>query len=472
MTVITRFPPSPTGFLHVGGARTALFNWLFARHHGGKMRLRIEDTDRKRSTEEAIDAIIEGMRWLGLDWDGDVVFQSRNAEQHAAVARQLLESGKAYRCYCTPEELTEMRDSARREGRPVRYDGRWRDRDPADAPTGVDPVVRIKMPQSDQTTIRDKVQGDVTVANDQLDDFILLRADGTPTYMLSVVADDHAMGITHIIRGDDHLNNAFRQQKLFEALDWPIPEFAHIPLIHGPDGQKLSKRHGALGVEAYRDMGYLPEAMRNYLLRLGWSHGDDEIIDTDQAIEWFDLTGVGRSAARFDFAKLENLNGHYISIADDARLLTLILPILAAKAPETPDDQAKAWLLAGIPQLKIRAKTINELAENAMFYLTRPQFPLANAKAAKLLRGDARRILDRVCECLADTDPWTADHLESRLRDAAEAMEVGLGKLAQPLRAALTGSNASPSLFEIMEIFGRSETLERISAVPDTPDDA
>ena len=328
MTVITRFPPSPTGFLHVGGARTALFNWLYARHHGGQMRLRIEDTDRKRSTTEAIDAIIEGMKWLELDWDGDIVFQSHNAEQHTAVAAQLLDAGKAYRCYCTPEELAEMRDTARQEGRPIRYDGRWRDRDPADAPADVAPVVRIKMPQTGQTTIQDKVQGDVTVANDQLDDFILLRADGTPTYMLSVVADDHAMGITHIIRGDDHLNNAFRQQKLFEALDWPVPEFAHIPLIHGPDGQKLSKRHGALGVEAYRDMGYLPEAMRNYLLRLGWSHGDDETIDTEQAIEWFGLDGVGRSAARFDLAKLENLNGHYISVAEDDRLLALILPVI------------------------------------------------------------------------------------------------------------------------------------------------
>ncbi|MDH3703348.1 MAG: glutamate--tRNA ligase [Alphaproteobacteria bacterium] len=471
MTVITRFPPSPTGFLHVGGARTALFNWLYARHHGGQMRLRIEDTDRKRSTTEAIDAIVEGMKWLELDWDGDIVFQSHNAEQHAAVAAQLLDAGKAYRCYCTPEELAEMRDTARQEGRPTRYDGRWRDRDPADAPADVAPVVRIKMPQSGQTTIQDKVQGDVTVANDQLDDFILLRADGTPTYMLSVVADDHAMGITHIIRGDDHLNNAFRQQKLFEALDWPVPEFAHIPLIHGPDGQKLSKRHGALGVEAYRDMGYLPEAMRNYLLRLGWSHGDDEIIDTEQAMEWFDLDGVGRSAARFDLAKLENLNGHYISVAEDDRLLALILPVIAATTSEMPDDRAKAWLLAGIPQLKIRAKTINELAENAMFYVTRPQFPLTNAKAAKLLRGDALHILSELGKSIADTDPWTADHLESHLRDAAAAMELGLGKLAQPLRAALTGSNASPSIFEIMEIFGRPETLARISAVPDASAD-
>ncbi len=470
MTVITRFPPSPTGFLHVGGARTALFNWLYARHHGGQMRLRIEDTDRKRSTPEAIEAIIEGMKWLELDWDGDIVFQSRNADQHAAVARQLLEAGKAYRCYCTPEELTAMRDAARQEGRPIRYDGRWRDRDPAEAPAGVDPVVRIKMPQSGQTTIQDKVQGDVTVANDQLDDFILLRADGTPTYMLSVVADDHAMGITHIIRGDDHLNNAFRQQKLFEALDWPIPEFAHIPLIHGPDGQKLSKRHGALGVEAYRDMGYLPEAMRNYLLRLGWSHGDDEIIDTEQAIEWFDLDGVGRSAARFDLAKLENLNGHYISAADNARLLDLILPIIAAKTSETPDEKAQAWLLAGLSELKIRAKTIDELAASAMFYVARPIFPLANAKAAKLLQGDAPQVLSRLAAAIADADPWTADHLESLLREIAGAMDLGLGKLAQPLRAALTGSNASPSLFEIMEIFGKNETLARISAVPGAVD--
>ncbi len=472
MTVITRFPPSPTGFLHIGSARTALFNWLYARHHGGQMRLRIEDTDRKRSSTEAIDAIIEGMKWLELDWDGEIVFQTHNADEHAAVAEQLLDAGKAYRCYCTPEELAEMRDMARQEGRPIRYDGRWRDRDPADAPPDIAPVVRIKMPQSGQTTIQDKVQGDVTVANDQLDDFILLRADGTPTYMLSVVVDDHAMGITHVIRGDDHLNNAFRQQKLFEALDWPVPEFAHIPLIHGSDGQKLSKRHGALGVEAYRDMGYLPEAMRNYLLRLGWSHGDDEIIDTEQAVKWFDLAGVGRSAARFDIAKLENLNGHYISTAEDDRLLALILPIIAATSPNLPDDQVKTRLRAGIPQLKMRAKTINELAESAMFYVVRPQFPLANAKAAKLLQGEARTILSRLGQTLADTDPWTADHLESHLRNTAESMALGLGKLAQPLRAALTGSNASPSIFEIMEILGKPETLERISTVPNTSDDA
>jgi glutamyl-tRNA synthetase len=326
--VVTRFAPSPTGFLHIGGARTALFNWLFTRHHGGTFRLRIEDTDRARSTKEAVTAILEGLSWLELDWDGEVIYQSECAQRHAVLAEELLQAGKAYRCYCTPEELQEMRAEARAEGRARLYDGRWRDRDPAEAPAGVDPVVRLKMPLSGETVIQDAVQGEVTVPNAQLDDMVLLRADGTPTYMLSVVVDDHDMGITHVIRGDDHLTNAFRQTQLFRAAGWPEPVFAHIPLIHGPDGAKLSKRHGALGVEAYRDMGYLPQALRNYLLRLGWSHGDDEIIPTDQAIAWFDLPGVNKAAARFDFDKLNSLNAHYLREMDDATLAELVRPRL------------------------------------------------------------------------------------------------------------------------------------------------
>ncbi len=312
MSVTVRFAPSPTGFLHIGGARTALFNWLFARHHGGRFRLRIEDTDRARSTPEAVAAIVDGLAWLGLDWDGDIVHQSQRAARHAEIAQHLLAAGRAYHCYCTPAELDAMRERARAEKRSVRYDGTWRDRDPAEAPPGVPPVIRLKAPQAGVTTIHDRVQGDVTIANAELDDLIILRADGSPTYNHSVVVDDHDMGITHVIRGDDHLNNAFRQTQIYRALDWPAPEFAHLPLIHGPDGAKLSKRHGALGVEAYREMGYLPEALRNYLLRLGWSHGDDEIISTEEAVRWFDLDAVGRAPARLDFAKLDNLNGHYI----------------------------------------------------------------------------------------------------------------------------------------------------------------
>lgn len=430
------------------------------------MTLRIEDTDRKRSTQEAIDAILDGLNWLGLDWDGDVVFQTQNAGRHAAVAKELLDAGKAYHCYCTPDELKEMRETARAEGRPALYDRRWRDRDPADAPEGVDPVVRIKMPQCGKSTISDLVQGDVTVANEQLDDFILLRADGTPTYMLSVVVDDHDMGITHIIRGDDHLNNAFRQLHLFSAMGWPVPAFGHIPLIHGADGQKLSKRHGALGVEEYRAMGFLPEAMRNYLLRLGWSHGDEEIISTEQAIEWFDLDNVGRSPARFDLAKLENLNAHYLKESNDNSLVEMIVPIIEQAQGITIDDNGRARLTTGMEGLKPRAKTLLDLAENAAFYVVPPTFPLANAKAAKLLKDPAVTVLSNAVETLTTADPWAGENLESALRAFGEKHDLGFGKVAQPLRAALTGSNASPGLFEVMEILGREETIARIQAVP------
>ncbi len=465
MTVVTRFAPSPTGYLHIGGARTALFNWLFARHHGGRYRLRIEDTDRKRSTPDAIEAILDGLRWLELDWDGPEVYQSANRERHVQIVQDLLDRDHAYRCYCTPEELTEMRELARAEKRTVRYDGRWRDRDPADAPPGIEPAIRLKAPLEGETVTDDRVQGEVRVANQQLDDMVLLRSDGTPTYMLSVVADDHDMGITHVIRGVDHLTNAARQTLLYNALDWDVPVFAHVPLIHGPDGAKLSKRHGALGVDAYREMGYLPEALRNYLLRLGWAHGDEEIIGTAQAIEWFDLDGVGRSPSRFDFARLENLNGQYIREADDSRLVALILPHLAEAIGQEVDETSRKRLLVGMAELKQRAKTITVLFESAVFYVRRPTFPLVNPKAAKLLAGDAPDLLREVQATVAAVADWSAGSLEEAFKRLAEEKGLGLGKLAQPTRAALTGSTVSPGIFDVMAVLGREETEVRLSRV-------
>ena len=460
MTVVTRFAPSPTGFLHIGGARTALFNWLYARHHGGIFRLRIEDTDRQRSTTEAIEAIIDGLKWLGLDWDGETVFQFARAPRHAEVALEMLKQGKAYYCYCTPEELEQMRGAARAAGKPMRYDGRWRDRDPRDALAGVKPVIRLKAPTSGETVVQDKVQGEVRVGNEQLDDMVLLRSDGTPTYMHSVVVDDHDMGITHVIRGDDHLTNTFRQLQIYHAMGWEPPSFAHIPLIHGPDGAKLSKRHGALGVEAYREMGYLPEALRNYLLRLGWGHGDDEIIATGQAIQWFDLDGVGRGPSRFDFAKLDNLNGHYLRQADDAALAREV----AARLGVAGDAAIEQRLAAGMAGLKARAKTLKELADNARFYaLKRPLAP--DDKARALLTGDASKVLKELRDALAASDAWNGADLEAKARGFAEAKGIKLGQAAQPLRAALTGATTSPPIFEVMQVLGREEALARIDDV-------
>jgi glutamyl-tRNA synthetase len=468
MSVTTRFAPSPTGYLHIGGARTALFNWLFTRHAGGRILLRIEDTDRERSTKAAIDAILSGLDWLGLDFDGPPVFQSERAMRHAEAAHELVRQGRAYFCFCTPDELQAMRDKARAEGRPMRYDGTWRDRDPADAPAGVKPVVRLKAPQHGETVIEDAVQGTVRVSNEQLDDMVLLRGDGTPTYMLSVVVDDHDMEITHVIRGDDHLTNAFRQTQLYEALGWPTPRFAHIPLIHGPDGAKLSKRHGALGVEAYREMGYLPEAMRNYLMRLGWAHGDDEIIGTEQAIEWFTLEAVGRSPARFDFDKLNHLNAHYMRLADDQRLLDLILPQIATAIGGPVDPTGHDRIRRGMAGLKARARTLVELAESAQFYVRQRPLPM-NEKARKLLEGTARERLARFAAALADQSGWHAEALESAARGFAEREGCKLGDIAQPLRAALTGSNISPGVFEIAEVLGRDEVIGRIADAVDMP---
>ncbi|MDX9861040.1 MAG: glutamate--tRNA ligase [Rhodospirillales bacterium] len=464
MTVVTRFAPSPTGFLHVGGAHTALFNWLFARHHGGKFLLRIEDTDRARSTEEAVKAILDGLTWLGLDWDGEVVSQFSRVDRHAEVARQLVAKGKAYYCYCTPEELAAMREQAAAEGRFTGYDGRWRDRDPAEAPAGVAPAIRLKAPREGETVIDDLIQGTVRVANDQMDDMVLLRADGTPTYMLAVVVDDHDMEVTHAVRGDDHFTNAFRQTQIYQAMGWQPPIFAHMPLIHGPDGKKLSKRHGAVAVGNYADMGFLPEAMRNYLLRLGWSHGDDEIISTEQAIEWFGFEGVLRSPARFDMAKLTNLNGHYIRQADDKRLADLILPRMRDGLGADFVDGAESRVLAGMKALKERAKTLVDLADSATFFVRRRPLPLTDAARA-LLDASALGMLADVRRELALASEWKADHLEAVARAHAEKAGLKLGKVAQPIRAALTGATVSPPIFAVMQILGPDETLGRLDDV-------
>ncbi len=461
MTVVTRFAPSPTGFLHIGGARTALFNWLFARHHNGKFLLRIEDTDRERSTDAAIEAIFEGMKWLGLDWDGEPVFQFSRRDRHAEVARELLAEGKAYYCYASVEELAEMRERARAEGRPPVYDGRWRDRAPDEAPAGVAPVIRFKSPDDGETVVRDLVQGDVTFSNKQLDDMILLRADGTPTYMLSVVVDDHDMGVTHIIRGDDHLTNAARQQQLIAAIGWDVPEYAHIPLIHGADGAKLSKRHGALGVEAYRDMGYLPEALRNYLLRLGWSHGDDEVISTEQAIEWFNIDNIGKSAARFDFAKLENLNGIYIRNADNAYLTRLIAPIVERLAGIGLNSNHLRRIEKAMNGLKERAKSVNSLAESSLFLVAERPLVL-DVKAKSLLDEKACAVLQRLADRLEGLEAWNMELVEDAVRAAAEAEGLKLGKIAQPLRAALTGTTVSPGIFDVLDVLGREQSIGRI----------
>jgi glutamyl-tRNA synthetase len=460
---VVRFAPSPTGFLHIGGARTALFNWLFAKHTGGTFLLRIEDTDRERSTPDAVDAILNGMQWMGLNWDGQTIYQFARAARHREVAEQLLAAGKAYRCFATPQELNEMRAQQRAQNLPLRYDGRWRDRKSSEASPDTAHVIRLKARQTGETVVKDVVLGDVTFANEQLDDMVLLRSDGTPTYMLAVVVDDHDMGVTHVIRGADHLNNAARQLQIIEQMDWNVPVYAHVPLIHGPDGAKLSKRHGALAIEAYRDMGYLPETMRNYLLRLGWSHGDDEIISTEQAIEWFNLENIGKSPARMDFKKLDNLNGHYIRAHSDESLLSEVVATLARRTPPIVlDENSRARLTKAMPGLKERAKTLIELTRSANFlYKDGPQTP--DQDAVKLLTDDARKIIAKVRPILAAAD-WSSASLEQVVRNFAVAEGLKLGQVAQPLRAAITGQATSPPLFDMLALLGREESLTRLGA--------
>jgi glutamyl-tRNA synthetase len=464
--IVTRFAPSPTGFLHIGGARTALFNWLYARGRGGRMLLRIEDTDRERSTKEAIDAILDGLNWLGITWDGDAIYQFPRAARHREVVEQMLAAGAAYRCYATPEELTEMRERARADGRKRLYDGRWRDRDPSEAPRGMKPVIRLRAPLEGETVIEDHVQGRVVFQNENLDDFVLLRSDGTPTYMLAVVVDDHDMGVTQIIRGDDHLANAPRQKQIYDAMGWTVPQMAHIPLIHGPDGAKLSKRHGALGVEAYRAMGYLPQTMRNYLARLGWSHGDQEIFSTEELIAAFDLPQIGRSPARLDLARLDNLNGHYIRQCSDSDLLAEIehvLPHIAGgaelAAKLTPELRQR--LCAAMPGLKERAKTLVELVESSRYLWADRPLQL-DEKAAGILTTDARGVLRELANDLGALTTWDAAATEQAVRAYAERKETKLANVAQPLRAALTGRTTSPPIFDVLAVLGREESLARL----------
>ena len=466
-TVVTRFAPSPTGFLHIGGARTALFNWLYARGRGGKMLLRIEDTDRERSTREAIDAILDGLKWLELHWDGDIIYQFSRAARHREVAEQLLAAGNAYRCYATAEELAAMREKARSEGRTRLYDGMWRDRDPSEAPPAMKPTIRLRAALSGETVIEDQVQGRVVWQNENLDDLVLLRGDGTPTYMLAVVVDDHDMAVTHIIRGDDHLINAARQKQIYDALKWSIPSMSHIPLIHGPDGSKLSKRHGALGVEAYRAMGYLPAALRNYLVRLGWSHGDQEIFSTEEMIADFDLPAIGRSAARFDFAKLENLNGHYIRHTDDQSLVTMFEDILdyvprGAELKPRLNETTRAQLLKAMPHLKERAKTLIDLIDASYFIFAERPLEI-EPKALTVLTPESRALIGRLRTVLETITPWSEETTEAAMRAFAEQNGLKIGAVAQPLRVALTGRTTSPGIFDVLAVLGRQESLARLA---------
>lgn len=453
---VTRFAPSPTGFLHIGGARTALFNWAFARHHGGTFLLRIEDTDRARSSQEAIDAILDGMDWLGLGADAEPIYQHANAARHVEIAEQMLADGKAYKCFCTAEEVDAMREKARAEGKPPRYDGTWRDRDPSEAPANTPYVVRFKAPQSGETTVNDAVQGQVTTGNDQFDDLILLRSDGTPTYMLSVVVDDRDMGITHVIRGDDHLTNAARQTQIYQAMGWDVPQFAHIPLIHGADGAKLSKRHGALGVEAYRDMGYLPEAMRNYLARLGWSHGDDEVFSTEQLVDWFGLDAIGKSPARFDMEKLDNVNAQHINRSDDALLVAETLRLDNALGP------FEAQLTAAMPLLKDRATRLPDLAADAAFLAAKRPIEI-DEKLQKHLNDENLSHLRAITADLADLADWHRDAIEALMKDYMQAQDLKMGKVLPVFRAALVGSSQSPGIFDVLALLGKSEALARLN---------
>ncbi|MDH5723111.1 MAG: glutamate--tRNA ligase [Alphaproteobacteria bacterium] len=463
MSVVTRFPPSPTGFMHIGNARTALFNYLYARRHGGKFLVRIEDTDRKRHSEEAVQAIIEGLDWMGLEHDGEITSQFARQDHHKEIAEELLAKGQAYYCYCSPEELEQMREAAKESGAKTFYDRRWRDKGPEDAPEGIAPVVRIKAPLDGVTTIKDHVQGEVSVPNDQLDDFIILRSDGTPTYMLSVVVDDYDMGVTHILRGDDHLNNTFRQKVIIDAMGWDLPEYAHLPMILGQDGSKFSKRHGAQGVHDFRDMGYLPEALCNYLLRLGWSHGDDEIISREQAIEWFDLEHIGKSGAKFDYAKLENLNAHYISEGDINHILEYAAPFYKSRHGIELDDLAIERITKGQDELKSRAKTLIQFADESVFYAK--SSPLNFDEKAQSLIDDGQEVLKLLLEGFSSMSEINSDSVKDLCQSIADShMDGKLGKVAMPLRAAITGTTVSPSIFEACAILGAQECCTRLNA--------
>lgn len=458
--VVTRFAPSPTGFLHIGNARTGLFSWLYARHFGGKALLRIEDTDKARSTQEAIDVIHDGLAWLGLEFDGEPTYQSERAGRHAEVAQKLLDAGKAYKCFATPEELAEMREQQRAAKQPMRYDGRWRDRDASEAPEGAPFTIRIKTPEGGETVIEDAVQGRVKVDNREVDDFILLRADGTPTYMLAVVVDDHDMGVTHVIRGDDHLINAGRQSLIYQAMGWDVPEFAHIPLIHGEDGKKLSKRHGATGLEEYAAMGYLPAAMRNYLARLGWSHGNDELFTTEQAIEWFDFDGMGKSPSRLDFKKLDNVSAHHIKIADDDALMDGLLSYSNEIGRDLSEAQ-KSDLKRALPILREKSKKLGDVLDKAAFILTARPIAL-DEKSQEIINSVSNGILKRLTTQL-ENDSWTQEDLMNVAKQFADIEGMKLGEVAAPIRAALCGRSVSPSVFDMMVLLGRDETLARLN---------
>jgi glutamyl-tRNA synthetase len=464
MKVITRFAPSPTGYLHIGGVRTALFNWLFAKNNNGLFKLRIEDTDIKRSTVDAKEAILKGLRWLDLNWDEDEIYQSERLERHKDIGNKLLELGFAYKCYCSPEELTEMRDQARKEKKPPRYNGMWRDRDESDAPKNIKPVIRIKCPQTGSTTINDLVQGDISINNNELDDFIIIRSDGTPTYMLSVVVDDYDMGVTHVIRGDDHFTNTFRQKQIYIALKWSIPIYAHIPLIHGMDGGKLSKRHGALGVDTYDELGYLQEAMLNYLLRLGWSHGDKEIISREEAINLFNLKSIGKSSAKFDIERLTSLNAHYIENKNNNELTRLIKIYYKNKKNIDLKNNHLLLIEKGMNGLKARARTINELSEMSSFYIETSPIPL-DKKSKKILNGDNILLLKTYSNQLNKLDIWNKENIEKDIKIYCQNNNLNLGKLALPLRAAITGKSVSPGLYELMEVLGKNEIITRINNI-------
>ena len=464
MKVITRFAPSPTGYLHIGGVRTALFNWLFAKNNNGQFKLRIEDTDIKRSTQEAKEAILDGLKWLDLHWDEEEIYQSKRIERHKEIVNELLNLGFAYKCYCSPEELNEMREQARNEKRAPRYNGKWREKDPSEAPKDVKPVIRIKCPQLGSTNINDIVQGDISINNNELDDFIIMRSDGTPTYMLSVVVDDHDMGVTHVIRGDDHFTNTFRQKQIYNALKWNLPIYAHIPLIHGMDGGKLSKRHGALGVDSYDDMGYLQEAMLNYLLRLGWSHGDKEIISREEAIKLFNLESVGKSSAKFDIERLNSLNAYYIDNKKTEDLVKLIDKFYKNKKNFNISNKSLKLIFNGMNGLKSRARTINELAEMCSFYIEEAPITL-DKKSKKVLNTENISMLKLYYKQLSKLETWNKSEIEEDIKIYCKSNSINLGKLAQPLRAAITGKSVSPGLYELMEVLGKSETLERITNI-------